>query len=176
MRDLLHKIKTLFKLAELISSDNSGDIKKGIFSFMGSAPEGVLFSPYGIMSNPPDGSIIMALSQNGNEANQIGVAVNTKDIVDGSKDTDVVIGNPVSKTFIHFRGDKEMDIISPLKVNVTAPDVEVNASNKVKVTATDIELVSDTLTHNGINIGETHVHEQKVDSAGNTQQDTEVPK
>lgn len=184
MRDLLHRIKTLFKLAKLISFDNSGDIKKGKMFFMGNTVTGVLFSPYGTMGNPPAGSAIMAFSQNGNEANQIGITVNTKDFIDGfDGDSDYGVGNPVSKTFIHFKANGEMDIVSPEKVNVTAPDVvvnaddvEVTASNKVKVTANDIELVSSTLTHNGVNIGETHVHEQKVDSAGNTQEDTEVPK
>lgn len=176
MRDLLHKIKTLFKLARLVSSDTSGDIKKGTFFYMGSATEGLLFSPYGIMSNPPDGSGIMAFSQNGNEANQIGIAVNIEDIVEGSKDTDVVIGNPISKTFIHFKADGEMDIISPVKVNVIAPDIDLTADDTIKMTATDIELLSSTLTHNGVNIGEAHVHEQDPDSGTDTQQDTKVPK
>lgn len=159
MRSLIHKIKTLFKLASLISSDNSGDIKKGEFFFMGSSIDGVLFSPYGTMGNPPDGSVVMAFSQNGNEANQIGVVVNIEDFIDDfDGDSDYGVGNPISKTFIHFKKDGEMDIISPKKVNVTAPDVEVTATNKVKVTATDIELISTTLTHNGINVGDTHTH------------------
>ena len=45
----------------------------------------------------------------------------------------------------------------------------------VKITAPSIEFVSDTLTHNGINIGDTHIHPQGADSAGNAQQNTGYP-
>lgn len=45
----------------------------------------------------------------------------------------------------------------------------------IKLKATNILFESETLTHNGINIGDTHVHTQNADSAGNTQQNTNHP-
>jgi hypothetical protein len=39
----------------------------------------------------------------------------------------------------------------------------------------EVHINSTGLFHNGVNIGETHVHAQSPDSAGNTQQNTEVP-
>lgn len=53
---------------------------------------------------------------------------------------------------------------------------EYVAGNRKIVVAGNYEIESSTLTHNGVNISETHVHEQGVDSDGNTQVDTEVPK
>lgn len=48
-------------------------------------------------------------------------------------------------------------------------------ADKIKITAPSVEIVSTTLTHNGVNIGDTHVHTQGADSGGDTQQNTGVP-
>lgn len=40
--------------------------------------------------------------------------------------------------------------------------------DKVKITAPDVEVVSDTLTHNGVNVGSTHVHPGIQPGAGST--------
>jgi hypothetical protein len=45
----------------------------------------------------------------------------------------------------------------------------------VKLKATNILFESTSLTHNGINIGDTHTHQQGPDSAGNTEQNTGTP-
>lgn len=51
---------------------------------------------------------------------------------------------------------------------------EVKVTN-LNVVANDVNFDSSTLTHNGVNIGETHVHAQGNDSANDSQQDSEVP-
>jgi hypothetical protein len=50
-----------------------------------------------------------------------------------------------------------MTILNKLKV--AANDVEMTITNKFKVAANDIELLSNTLTHNGKNIGGDHAHD-----------------
>ena len=52
-----------------------------------------------------------------------------------------------------------------------------NLSGSVKIALDDsgIRITSPSLTHNGVNIGSTHVHAQGIDSGGNTEQNTEVP-
>lgn len=52
--------------------------------------------------------------------------------------------------------------------------ISLNQS-RIKMTAPDVEIVSSTLTHNGVNVGDTHVHPQGADSAGNAQQNTDGP-
>ena len=53
---------------------------------------------------------------------------------------------------------------------------EYVAGNRKIIVEGDYQIESSTLTHNGVNISETHVHEQGSDSDSNTQVDTEVPK
>lgn len=53
---------------------------------------------------------------------------------------------------------------------------EYVAGNRKTIVVGNYEIESSSLTHNGVNISETHVHEQGADSDGNTQVDTEVPK
>lgn len=48
-------------------------------------------------------------------------------------------------------------------------------TSKLTIAAPNIEMLSTTLTHNGINIGATHVHPQDADSAGNAQPNTGAP-
>lgn len=50
------------------------------------------------------------------------------------------------------------------------------APGSITLTATNVAINSETLTHNGTNVGDTHVHPQGQDSAGNAQQDTDPPK
>jgi hypothetical protein len=45
----------------------------------------------------------------------------------------------------------------------------------ITLTAINVAINSETLTHNGTNVGDTHVHPQGSDSDGNTQQNTEPP-
>lgn len=45
----------------------------------------------------------------------------------------------------------------------------------ITMTAVNVAINSETLTHNGTNVGDTHVHAQATDSAGNTQVNTEPP-
>jgi len=45
----------------------------------------------------------------------------------------------------------------------------------ITVKADSIDFVSETLTHNGTNIGDTHTHPQSNDSGGDSQEDTEHP-
>lgn len=49
------------------------------------------------------------------------------------------------------------------------------APGSITLTATNVAINSETLTHNGTNVGDTHVHPQGSDSDGNTQQNTEPP-
>jgi len=49
------------------------------------------------------------------------------------------------------------------------------APGSITLTATNVAINSETLTHNGTDVGDTHVHPQGQDSAGNTQQNTEPP-
>lgn len=44
-----------------------------------------------------------------------------------------------------------------------------------EVKCSDFNVISDTMTHNGVNVGDDHIHQQGPDSNGNTEQDTQGP-
>jgi hypothetical protein len=63
-----------------------------------------------------------------------------------------------------------------LVIQNAAGSVKIALSDDaIRLTASSVEIVSGSLTHNGINVGDTHTHEQGADSDGNTQQTTEGP-
>ena len=61
-----------------------------------------------------------------------------------------------------------------LALNNTSITMQVK-STKIVMTDTEVAITSAKLTHNGINVGNTHVHPQGADSAGNAEQDTGYP-
>jgi len=77
--------------------------------------------------------------------------------------------------------------MSGAKIKIASPTIELSATTidlnatTVNITATttniagNVAITGSTLTHNGVNIGSTHIHSQGPDSAGNTEQDTGVP-
>tara|TARA_R110000850_G_scaffold133636_1_gene254715 strand:- start:485 stop:1126 length:642 start_codon:yes stop_codon:yes gene_type:complete len=65
---------------------------------------------------------------------------------------------------------------SSIKMKPNGDVEEYVAGNRKIIVEGDYQIESSTLTHNGVNISETHVHEQGSDSQGHTQVDTEVPK
>ncbi len=59
--------------------------------------------------------------------------------------------------------------ISQSGINITHPTAITLNAETVAITGTN-------LTHNGIDVGDNHVHPQENDSGGNTEQDTGAPK
>ena len=54
------------------------------------------------------------------------------------------------------------------RININAPAVNINATGSVAITSAG-------LTHNGVNVGDTHTHPQEPDSDRNAQEDTGPP-
>ena len=62
-----------------------------------------------------------------------------------------------------------------IKFNFKSGEIEVSADMITFNIKSSFAINSATLTHNGVNVGDTHVHTQGADSAGNIQQNTGVP-
>jgi len=61
-----------------------------------------------------------------------------------------------------------------IALNNTSITMQVKSA-KMIMTDAEVAITSAKLTHNGINVGSTHVHPQGADSAGNAEQDTGYP-
>jgi len=159
----------MIKLGKLLSVDDSGDYTFCSVSVLGKEQKALLFNPYGIMSNPPKPSMGVLFSQQGQESNQIAMFDDPKNRpLKNLADGEVAIGNYITGDYAYF--DENGDLFA----SVTR-DCTIAAARNITMTAVNVEVTSTTITHNGTNIGDDHVHPQANDSGGNTEQDTGGP-
>jgi phage gp45-like len=130
MSAILNCIKNIFKIAKLLSVDDSDNLRFGMISTLGKNQKILIFSPYGLMHSPPADSMVLMWSQQGRESNGIGIADDPKnrtlkDLAEG----EVALGNYLTGSYILF--DQQGGC----------------------------QIVSNSLTHNGTNVGDTHSHE-----------------
>ena len=79
-------------------------------------------------------------------------------------------GNIVSD--IHLKGDGSF----VLKNVAGKYNISIDNNGIATFTCESLDIISTDLTHNGINIGDTHVHSQGSDSNGDAEVDTDGPK
>lgn len=169
--NIMQRLKSLFKIARLVSSDDSGNFQQGNFYYMGSTPKGQIFVQYGDLMRPPDGAQMAVFAQNGNESNAIAFASDpknrtVKDLAPGERG----IANYISGSYILIRNNGNIEIISQADVTVTAPTVTITSA----VTITGNVTINGNLVNNGVNLTN-HNHSQGNDSDGDSEVDTSGP-
>lgn len=166
---MLNRLKNLFKIARLLSTDDSGNLRFGRITCLGKEQKILLFTPYGVMSHPPAGSMVAVLNQLGQESNGVGAADDPKNrIFKNLAEGEIAIGNYVTGAYVIFKSDDSIEINAP-------GDIKITAAGDMALEATNVEITSSTLTHNGTNVGDTHIHSQGNDSAGDSEVDTGGP-
>lgn len=168
---ILKKLKSLIKSARVVSSDDTGDYPVIEVTYFGLIRTRILLmSPYGIWGLVPDGSLATVFNINAAESNQGAVANDYPGRPVKSKATgEVVVGNSLTKAHILFRADGGMnirafgsvDLTADGDVNVTAPAITFTGAfsivGDVDITG-DLDVTGTNMTHNTINVGDTHVH------------------
>ena len=133
-------IRNLIKIAKLVSVDDSGDLQFATVSTLGKQQKILMLKPYGLMSNPPAGSIVTVLSQQGHESNGIGIADDPanrtlKDLEEG----EVGLGNYSTGSYIFFDKDKKALLSAEDSVLITADnDITIFAFDDITMYATDV--------------------------------------
>ena len=171
MTEIVKRLKSLIKSARVVSSDDTGDypiIEVTYFGFIRTRI--LLMSPYGIWGRVPDSSLATVFNINAVESNQGAIANDYPGRPVKSKATgEVVVGNSLTKAHILFRSDGGMtirafgsvDLTADSDVTVTAPAIIINGpltiNGDVDITG-DLDVTSTNMTHNGTNVGDTHVH------------------
>jgi len=169
MKNIINCIKNIFKIAKLLSVDDTGNLRFYTVSFMGKQQKVLGFSPYGLMHKPPADSMVLLWSQQGQESNGIGIADDPRNrTLKDLKEGEVALGNYRTGHYIYFDENGLCTVV--------AKDLKFVIDDSVIIQGTDVEITSTTLTHNGTNIGDTHVHSQGSDSAGDSEVDTDGPK
>jgi phage gp45-like len=166
---MIKTIRNFFKVARLLATMDNNDLRIANVQTMGKSQKVMLFTPYGLMHNPPANSMALVWSQQGQESNGIGMADDPANrTLKGLEPGEVAIGNYETGAYILFSADGSCKI--------KADNIDFDCTGTLTATAnTSLSLISPIMTNNGINVGSTHVHSQGADSDGDAEQDTEVP-
>ena len=173
---ILKKLKSMIKSARVVSSDDTGDYPVIEVTYFGVFRTRILLiSSYGIWGRAPDGSLATVFNINAVESNQgaiandyVGRPVKNKAV------GEIVVGNSVTAAHILFcedgginiRAFGSVDLTADGDVTVTAPNVNITATGEINMTAPvinlsatgDLNVTGTNMTHNGINVGDSHVH------------------
>jgi len=110
--NILNMLKNIFKVAKLLSVDDSGDFQFATVSFSGKQQKVLMLKPYGLMSNPPVSSMVGLWSQQGQESNGIGIADDPKNrTLKDLEPGEVGLSNFSTGDYIFFDKDGNMSLI-----------------------------------------------------------------
>ena len=92
-------------------------------------------------------------------------------------DTNVVLKKDDDSSVITVYTDGNIRFKADTKVTIESPESEITGNLTVQqnLTVNGNSSLTSTVTSNGVNIGDTHVHPQGNDSGGNTEQNTGGP-
>jgi phage gp45-like len=143
--DLKNKIKQLIKqvVCTITDKDNSTFPKNQVSANKKTSTVNRL-SVYGYCYNPPEGTWGFSFNSQSHEATKFVLFNNLDKRKKGLKPGEIAIYHNQTGNYIHLKNDGGIVINS-------SSNISLNAEN-------NINLSSQNLTHNGINIGDTHVH------------------
>lgn len=112
---LINKIKNIVKIARIVSVDDSKDVRFGVVKYLGKEQSCAIFTPYGLMSNPPENSMGPVFQIDGEESKLMGMFDRTdnrpvKDLVSG----EVVVGNYETGEYVRFKDGNIVEIQTSL--------------------------------------------------------------
>ena len=143
---MMNLIKNLFTIAKLLTTNDTGDLRFSTVSVLGKVQKVLMFSPYGLMHHPPAGSLVTLWGQGAMESNKIGMADDPKNrTLRNLAQGEVALGNYQTANYIFF--DKDGNCV---------------------IKADNVNIISGSLTHNGVNIGDDHVHSGVTPGGSNT--------
>jgi phage gp45-like len=126
----------------------------------------VRWSVYGVSYNPPNGTLGILSNLNGYSDDRVATFYNPLERLKLSPG-EVAFHKPGGEQKLEFANDGSANLIAQLlQILIGQGSIEINDSgcvitfgaNTITITDSTIEIVSPQLTHNGVNIGGTHVH------------------
>ena len=155
----------LKKLARLVRISKGGSDDKQHPSqqveYMGKVGNIVMFFPYGMHGNIAVDSLALMITPNSDPASRIGIAVAPENRPKMEAD-EFCLYHPKTEAIIHFKNDGSID--------VTAPEMVLNGNMTINgdLDVTGATTLSDTVTSNGKDISDTHVHSGVQSGGSNT--------
>lgn len=162
MKKLLRKIKQIITFSRLVFTDDSGDVTVTTADGLGATDKRVVaWKPYGLMHNPPIGSLGLRFQQLGQSSNSIAIYDSPatrpiKSMAEG----EMGIGNHLSGSYAHFKANGDIDIVclnefiltSAANITITAPSTDfvgnqtTTGTNVTTGTVTAADFIAGVLT------------------------------
>lgn len=139
------------KGASVVSTDDTQWFRYAVLETLGKAQKSQAFSPYGLCTNPPDGSLGIAFNIQGIASNTVVFIDDPKNRKKGLNKGEVAIVNYLTGAFVFVKSDGGIDIENSKGAKIKLlPDgtIEMTGYTKIigdlevtgKVTATDYEV------------------------------------
>lgn len=187
MRRLITKIKNIIKIANLLSVDDSGNLRIGNAQFLGKEQTVNIFSPYGLIHNPPISSLGVLFQVQSHENNIMSIWDDPKNrTLKNLSSCEVAVSNYNTGDYVYFKTGNVIEIVG----------VTINANATTTNITSDVNITGDMVITGNLNVTGTitaptiqantslmvqgeemhnHGHPQGMDSAGNIQQNTGGP-
>jgi phage gp45-like len=123
----------MLKFGTLKSSDDTGDLRKGTAAWLGRDGQKIqLASLYGLMHNPPDGSQVLILPQNGQESNSIGLPDHPKlRPLKDLKKGEVALANYLTDSYSLHKENGDIEVVTTGAANITLNGVIIDSSGNI---------------------------------------------
>ena len=109
---MLTKIRNLIRLAKSTNIDSDqGNFPQGQVEYLGKTKDIVYVYPYGYSAKAPVGNTQLLWQVIGDETNVVGMEMSGPDRFKGTKETEVVVGNPISGSFVKFNADGSVTVL-----------------------------------------------------------------
>lgn len=139
------------KSGTLQSSNDSGNLRKGTAAWLGRDGQPIqLASLYGLVHNPPIGSQVLILPQNGQESNSIGLPdhPNIRPLKN-LKPGEVALVNYLTGAHVIFKESGDIEVVSPGNVTVTASGSITMSASQINLNGVIID-ASGNITTSGV--------------------------
>ncbi len=131
---ILNLVKRAFVSISLPDDKASGAAQ---VSYFGKTGISEVVSPYGLSVRLPTGIQVLLFSVQSQENNRAAIGYSQKDRFKDLEEGEVVIGNPLTRSFIKFAKDGSITIDSKAKINITSADnVIIDVTGTVDLKAT----------------------------------------
>lgn len=123
---MIRKFYNIIKSAYVsLTNDDTSTYPTAQAAYKGKVANFVRLSPYGLDSNPPQGSFVLLLSSYGQESNKLGISSDMTRRQDSLKEGEVALYNTKTQAFVLLKQDGSI-AISAQNVTINSPVVEID--------------------------------------------------
>jgi hypothetical protein len=139
IQKIYNRVSNLIKTAYCTLPDNDqGDYSSAQVSYYGKVAYTQTIYPYGLQANAPTNTLYKLINNMGQEENTCAIPYCAKERFKGLQAGEVVIGSPLTGSYVKFLADGSIKILSKNKLNESITnDAIINIGGKTTLNSTD---------------------------------------